>query len=106
VEERLLGMPHNAGGSCGPNDPSAHRLGRRRNQPPSFQPFLRPYFQTAHPWPAHEDHMSMAPTGWVEPVDIQWWGPWVSPGEILPPPETLKVKQQPLAHMFYCQPLL
>ncbi|MEQ2176702.1 hypothetical protein GOODEAATRI_030708 [Goodea atripinnis] len=57
VEELLLGVPRSAGGSCGPNDPSAHRLGRRRNQPLSFQPFLRPYFETAHPCPAHEDHM-------------------------------------------------
>ncbi|MEQ2176966.1 hypothetical protein GOODEAATRI_033622, partial [Goodea atripinnis] len=90
VEELLLGVPHSAVGSCGPNDPFAHRLGRRRNQPLPVQPFLQPYFQTAHPWPAHGDHMSMTPTEWVEAVDIQWWGPWVS-GEILSPPETLLV---------------
>ncbi|MEQ2170050.1 hypothetical protein GOODEAATRI_031313 [Goodea atripinnis] len=72
VEELLLGVPHSAVGSCGPNYPFAHRLGRRRNQPLPVQPFLRPYCQRVHPWPGHEDHMSMTPTEWVEPVDIHW----------------------------------
>ncbi|MEQ2180125.1 hypothetical protein GOODEAATRI_032475 [Goodea atripinnis] len=26
-------------------------------------PFVRPSFQTVHPWPGHEDYMGVTPTG-------------------------------------------
>ncbi|MEQ2207595.1 hypothetical protein XENOCAPTIV_015280 [Xenoophorus captivus] len=45
------------------HDPSAHILGRRRNQLLPVHSFVRPSFQTAHPWPGHEDYMGVTPTG-------------------------------------------